>query len=1178
MLVLKEEMKMYKNISEIIRDEMYNFVSQKERTGLLVANPPTGSGKTFAVKGLVEKLLMKDDRKIFIITDRKVNLPINEVKAAYKAAGKEEDFDDEVLVLDSIVENIIKKIKDVTPSKEFMDDKDAKEAYQKLKDDVESYESSLKGKNNEFREYCRKKIAGVNMADRGSEARFRSCVRKYFNQYYLDQPIEEKLNAINNDEDFKWIKELYPAVNTKKARILIMSDDKLLYKNSTIIEPAYFLLGDPVTDDAIFIIDEFEKFKKRIVNVLCENAAAFSTDVCNIVCKLYTVMSREKVAFRDKIKDEKGYLNVQNFVKQVYDEYNLECLFKTDKHQDKALNFIFNSGSDNSVKSVNDVRIVPESLVNKVYFEENKEYESNKKDTDINVFSLVYNMRRAINKFAHCLPQWSKEYSEYENKRRKSQSKNGEYKIQTDDQSYSSILNVFDFNSSEEKLIDNIVDLNSSKDLYPKGMGLGTFFEQGFNYLMFKDDPTHNEQTYLEYVNVATSPERMLIELAKKSKVIGLSATALIDSAISNFDMEHLKERLGRYMQEISDSAKKEIQQFYDDIADLYVKKDIVIKTEKISDFDASSENEYKKELNKYLSKDLIEKMMGIYREDRYLFEQFFKFTQVIYEFVTDSDVNSCLCFTQNSTDSKEYRDWIEVIVKDIEKENNIEKKNKLKFLIGKNYDNEKKEATLAMENGEKVMMWTTFPSAGAGQNNQYTVPKGLDTRRLFEELPDDDSRVTQKDIDMIFIGDITNIIKQPCQCEESKEKIENIFGYEYLYYKSEISKKGKEELIEKTFEKKASLEDFYGYDDVKKAVTSTVVQAVGRITRTFNKNSKIKIYITDKTCNRMDMKVFDDIVLTPELKVVKNMLGKCLDPKETERKELEATEERCRIKTLNSSKRILRSLSGAYNDNDDDSQRFYSRLRELCLKYPDADETDIVNDSTAELADYKRLALINNCGNGEYYYYIDEQEKLNDVHIGFTKESINKAVEDYKKKGNRIDKKNIRTVSMDNARLNDFFKYPGLKEYFIENGYKTEFGKKEFILNPVAYNSVYKGALGEKAGCFIMKDAFGIELVPTEDKEFERFDFVDKAAGVYYDFKHWRGAVMTDEEGFGKAFEKMKEINAKKAVIINILPTDKDAVPIHKKQEDMSIWTIPQLIDENGRVPDEVLEIIYGL
>lgn len=1174
-------MKMYKNISDIIRDEMYNFVRQDEEPGLLVANPPTGSGKTFAIKGLIEKLLVEDDKKIFIITDRKVNLPINEVKAAYKAAGKEEDFDDEVLVLDSIVENVIKKIKDVTPSEDFLKDKDAKKAFQDLKDDVEKYEGT---KNSEIREYCREKIVGTNMANRGSEACFRTYVRKYFNQYYLDKPIEEKLDAVNNDEDFKWIKELYPAVNTKKARILIMSDDKLLYKNSTIIEPTYFLLGDPVTSNAIFIIDEFEKFKKRIVNVLCENAAAFSTDVCNIVCKLYTVMSREKVAFRHKIKNKNGYLDVQNFVKQVYDKYNLECFFKTDKHQEKELNFIFSSGNNNAVKSVKDIRIVPESLVNKVYFEESKEYKSKKKDTDINVFSLVHDMRRAINKFAYCLPQWSKEYSEYENKKRKSRSENGEYKIQTDDQSYASILNVFDFNSSEEKLINNIVDVNLSKKLYPKGMGLETFFEQGFNYLMFKDNPTHNEQTYLEYVNVATSPERMLIELAKKSKVIGLSATALIDSAISNFDMEHLRGRLGRHMQEISDSAKRKIQRFYDDIADLYAEKGIAIETKRISDFDNSSGDEREEELEKYLSRDLTEKMIndermeiGVFKNGKHSLEQLFKFTQVIYEFVTDSDVNSCLCFTQNSTDSKEYRDWIEAIIKDIEEKNNIEKKAKVKFLIGKNYDNGKKEATSAMENGEKIMMWTTFPSAGAGQNNQYTVPKGLNTHRLFEELPDDDSRVTQKDIDMIFIGDITNIIKPPNQCEEDKEKIENIFGYEYLYYKNEISKKEKKELIEKTFEKK-DVENFYKYDNVRKAVTSTVVQAVGRITRTFNKNSKIKICITDKTCNRMDMKVFDDIVLTPELKVVKNMLGEYHDPKETERKELEYIEMTCSKKSLNSSGIILKSLSGAYNDNDDNDLRKYSRLRELCLKYPDADEADIINDDMARLADYKDLALIDNLGGGEYYCYIDEQEELDYVRVGFTKESLNKAIKEYEKKGNYIDAKNIRTVNMDNARLNDLFKYQGLKEYFIKNGYKTEFGKKEFILNPVVYNSIYKGALGEKAGYFIMKDAFGIELVPTEGEEFERFDFVDKAAGVYYDFKHWRGAIMKDKEGFGKAFEKMKEINAKKAVIINILPTDKDAVPIPKKQEDMLIWTIPRLIDEDGRVPKEIVKIISEL
>ena len=85
-------------------------------------------------------------------------------------------------------------------------------------------------------------------------------------------------------------------------------------------------------------------------------------------------------------------------------------------------------------------------------------------------------------------------------------------------------------------------------------------------------------------------------------------------------------------------------------------------------------------------------------------------------------------------------------------------------------------------------------------------------------------------------------------------------------------------------------------------------------------------------------------------------------------------------------------------------------------------------------------------------------------------------------------------TVSEEEARLAQILSYPGLKEHFINRGWATEFGTGPYIMSPVLFQNIYKGALGEVAGKFILEKELGLDT--TRNRKIRRnfeihFDFV---------------------------------------------------------------------------------------
>jgi len=141
----------------------------------------------------------------------------------------------------------------------------------------------------------------------------------------------------------------------------------------------------------------------------------------------------------------------------------------------------------------------------------------------------------------------------------------------------------------------------------------------------------------------------------------------------------------------------------------------------------------------------------------------------------------------------------------------------------------------------------------------------------------------------------------------------------------------------------------------------------------------------------------------------------------------------------------------------------------------------------------------------------------------------------------------------------------------------QLHFLHNRYIMSPALYNNIYKGALGEVAGRFILEQSTSLKLCDIEDgSKFEFFDFmVEDEENVYVDFKHWNlaSAPYNDREQTDMEIRrKMDKIGARKVYIIGIL---KDSDSECSVSADGRIITIPYLIDENGKVSIKMIKQI---
>ena len=144
---------------------------------------------------------------------------------------------------------------------------------------------------------------------------------------------------------------------------------------------------------------------------------------------------------------------------------------------------------------------------------------------------------------------------------------------------------------------------------------------------------------------------------------------------------------------------------------------------------------------------------------------------------------------------------------------------------------------------------------------------------------------------------------------------------------------------------------------------------------------------------------------------------------------------------------------------------------------------------------------------------------------------------------------------------------------HFAAQGYATVFGNGPYILSPVLFQNIYKGALGEVAGRFILQRELGLCLQEIEDSaQFELFDFAAPNQ-IYFDFKHWKANMQMDENSMrSKIMQKLAQIGGKRVFIINLF-SDGSSEPTCTN--DQRLIEVPGLLLPDGQVDPTALAYI---
>ncbi len=1138
-----------------------------DENGLFLCELPTGYGKTYlSTHSICDYILTsKKSRKIIFLTTLNKNLPEEELKTAF---GDESLYKKTVLRIRSNFDEVIEKIPTLEIPKDFCSD-----SYIKLCSAIQSYNQAIKNSAKDAGY-----IAHLEKRVNESERAFRRYITEHLKKTFLSK--KQRINAIKNNPKYKWIGILYPAVFTDNYKVLLMSVNKFMKKNSVLVEPSYEFLKADFIKNSIIFIDEFDATKATVKSEIIERSLSMKNDFLVLFRQLHRTLNNETMSqtMRDaylrieKVENSKySFDKIAKEADDIAEKYHTKLSYKTvEESIDRKQNFLFNDGTFHTVLNNNAKYIraninKSENIVN-IYFEDKQHYFENQKDDDITIYGMIRDINSFLRHFKNFVFEWAKHYTAIENNKREANRD-----LMTFENAILSILQKLELSSKQKELLlgeicEPLVK-KSGYEIIPEF----SFYQNGIEVYEFEDSDSHNDSTNLNFVKVYDTPERLLIYLAQHCTVIGISATAEIPTVVGNYNLNYINECLESKFHKTPMEVKERIRAELNANRKQYENGNIKIHTEIVK--------------NNYLGKEISD----IFREftddnsvsmicENLLKSKFvsdyasIRYCNIFYamlNFCKAESVNSML-YLGMALPKKNYPDFDEDLLQqlmEVAVEFSGKNQSEIFILRKDNFDIDKDNLLNRLSNGEKIFIISSYNTLGAGQNLQYKISDKNKYVQIKDCKNEHDKRFFAKDIDAIYLADTTHLTPNTYSGGQFDETtlMEMLFQIEELHSNGEFDYGEKDRMIKLAFNSYSSGATYhnnllYNAYSVRMQATKYVIQAIGRMCRTFIKNPEIYILIEEKLLDKISASEIKKRVLPPEIEVIAKMrekLGKEYSIKETQ---ILNIAEKISTKGM---QWIRATLSRNWTK---DSMRLWIELRETVLHFPTA------SIEAREKNTFVQKLYITS-GEKQNSYLYSQYSDFSNVAIDFSDDIIAfKNSKRPKLKGNSnevaVYKMNERESGLSVALM-----YDGLDDYFKSKNYSLKFQEDEFMMSPVLFHNIYKGALGEVAGKYILNKERGIKFKPiVEEDKFEFFDFMLND-GIYVDFKNWKFTYLKDREEIKKEIlAKLEAIAGKRVYIINLID---DRNHKHSISTDRRIIEIPGLIDENGKPIYENIDMI---
>ena len=1135
--------------------------------GLLLAEAPTGYGKTYqAVQAIYAYLKGRGSKRVLFVTTLLKNLPAEDLRRAYEQDGRGDQFAKDVLVLRSAADTVLDAIGQHEVPKSFQSD-----AYLALETACRKYRHYRAQTGDAAVELARGLYDSIRT---DLEPAFRRELESRLHKKF-PEGAQARRTAIRNRKEYQWIAAFYPAVFWSEYKVLLLSVKKLMARNITIVEPSFDCLSDRMLEGSILCLDEFDATRADILDSLIERSLNLRADYLQLFVQVYKGIrmhqaSRELTVLRKKYEAGRTttWQDLLDQAEAIYQDGALKYSMKTvGDALAQGRNFLFHDISyltvlDAGRTHIRAVRNDDQAQV-QVYFDTAEEYQAHKDEPKLVLQTILRHIHGFLLRFQRYVYGWADAYA-----RQINAGKRREEDLYPVTAAAESIFREYGLTPEQIRLMTAELKEGTGTPHTLTAPDL-SFYETGFRLFEFIDDDRHRTQTHLNYLQLQNTPEKVLLYLCRRAKVVGLSATGGLPTVLGNYDLRYLREQLGDRFKVLSadtqEKIRREMENLWTPYRDGRVQVDLTVVDRQALPWQQRLQEIFGAGADARLYEQRFI-MMGLpeYQSQRYC-----NLFAAIKAFWLHREIRAFLCLNQllpapgkRDLDEKLLRDALETLRVLFAPE----EQGKLVVLrSGEHFDEAKGALMQGLAAGERRFIFSSYQTLGAGQNLQYPVDKRTDLLCLKEDADPSDSRMTHKDVDALYLGDITHVTVNLQEADhwQGTDLMRYCFQMECLYQNDEISRRTMQTLL------KNGIGHFSGKREIDAAaqaqlkrcpsfsgrVTRDVVQAVGRMGRTFLKQPVVYLFTTTQVLQNLDLDCLHRRLLAPEMETLVRA-GRALQAAghPADRRHLEAE----RIATCGNAY-LMRMLSASWTA---ESIALWKQLRQTVLCHPRADET--LHGTDPVIRSY--YLPISPAQPG---YFYAQKGDFSEVRLA---PSANKAAFAAVLRKEHFSGEPSE-VSLAESRLPILLRYPGLQEHFEEQGWATDFGDGPYMMSPVLFQNIYKGALGEVAGAYILRKELGLELQEIDDPaSFEQFDFTGPD-GLWFDFKHWKSGTRQYEDAVRrKTLDKLDGVGGRRAFLINLIaePTFQPSCT-----RDERLVEIPGLLLPDGTVNRQAMQYL---
>ncbi|WP_457745483.1 hypothetical protein [Sulfurimonas sp.] len=1136
--------------TEYAKKLLYKYIPQNKRDkkGLFLLPLQTGSGKTHATIEYIKENIEKGNKTPIIYT---VNTKHNLQDSYNKLIDILSDEDkNKVFMLkrnvESIVDAFINNAQEIQTFKILSTFKE----FKSLQDSIE-----LIKKTPDLRQE-----KSIQLAIDSNDRAFRNEIYRCY-----------KFNEFKDKEQFLYeVSLLYPTVNLHKYKAIFMTTHKLYYPMFG-LDGNYTLYTNKHFKNSVLFVDEFDAQKSVLLKMIINNKVKSSYEFLDLFKSIVGTFKTKQFHKKYKI-DEDIYLSVKKLCEDIYDkyfiQYGFQYKFEKDMQNetilmDSTLSNIVH-GNDHTTKI--DTRKNQSTHINIITKEGELSFTGLLRDVSRSLRTFIGMARSAVKAEVRFIMQQQLEASEHDRKT--------EYEITQ--RVVNDIIKEFGYTVEDRhyKYLKDVI-ING---LFDKQKGFKSsrveLYEDGFKVInisqMDRDSKTNN----FEFFELNDTPENFMKNLCGHLFVVGISATATIDTLMRNFDLSYLESKVKFVI-----PSKEELHTMDSLYIEAKNQKDREIETKYIYTSENAVEITKKYFGDKKSLCDKIELMLKN-KQDKFKFLRLMRIVDAYRKFLIHDEIESFMCllpaflkYNEPIFNPDNLAQWIYIMIEEnyelfnpeiqswiddlklLKQElhgNFISKlvnDNRLFYIYNSSVNNKQKYKEMfdvEVQKKSKVFIISAYQTIGIGANLEY--------ERDGEK----------KDYDAIYLDKPTSFTQRNFENdgnESIKEKqVKAIFELESLFYKGYFSALEYRRYI-KDILKSSNKMPYLKLSDSHNSIMSVIIQAIGRLYRTDNDRSKMFVYLDSEIS--YSVKNFD-ITSQTLLPAVQKLIDYTHTLKvETDNREIQESKNRFQERN-NKTRQKINYMLNVFQGRNINSYTVeqWEKTRKYLLENP------TVNTDAIEF-EFCYSKMPTQYTNNKYYY--TQTEDYKDVEIFFDKSF--KAMK----------------VSREVAMLDVIENTQELQECVKQNNICLEF-KYDHLMTPIAFNNLYKGVLGEVIGKYLVEKECDIELFAFDvnnGDEYERFDYKLEDDSCYFDFKYYSQQTIetqTQKELREKAKAKLTEMKANRAVIINIfaeLPSGKSRKPFVSD----NIMIVPFLIDITKRekplvdrqMMQKIKEFVYG-